>query len=831
MATDGTRAKRQAKDVGDYRHQDATRLNNPTAALAREDIAPIPQRTFLFDPHLTPELVWAGKAEQDELTVDAPSIHVHERLSTEAILKAARRENAQISLFADPGLDRAAQVEFYQHEMGWANRLVLGDSLVVMTSLLERERMGGQVKMIYVDPPYGINYRSNFQPRISDRNPPDGKDDSLSREPEQIQAYRDTWKYDVHSYLTYLRDRVTVARELLATSGSLFLQIGNDNVHRCRALLDEIMGSQNCVAMISMQKSGGSTAALLPEILDYIIWYAKDIEAFKPGFQPLYEPFDIRALDTQNFRWVESQDGARRPMTKQERDNPASIAPGLRPYQLPTATSQDHSPTRSGPYEFRGVSYWPDQQKGAKRHWSVSVPDGLDRLAELNRLEVIGNSLRFVRYLDDFPVELLRNVWLDTGRSGYGDEQRYVVQTNSKAVERCILMSTEPGDLVLDPTCGSGTTAWAAEKHGRRWITTDTSRVALAIARERLLTAKFDYYELLDPARGVDAGLRYETVHRIQPSDLADDRDGIEVPLRNKPKADKRRVRVSGPFTVEALSRYADNPFDASPREDVSEQAASDHVTALLDALRTMGIPRKGASPAQVVLLEPLAGSGALHAEGTFKDADGADQLFAVSLGPRHGPITVAQIDEALAEAPGYGLIVFAGFAATAEAQQYLAPGRRGRVNVALLEANADLLLADLLKNTRASQTFRLFAAPEAKVRAAEDGTVTVELLGMDSFDAATGEVVSRSQGDVAAWFLDHDYDGSVFHVNQAFFTRSDAWEALGKALAATIDEDVIESMHSFVSLPFEPGSARKAAIRVVDDTGQTSEAIIDLGG
>ena len=817
------------KEVGDYRHENATRLNNPTAALAREDVAPIPERTFSFNPHVDPQLTWAGKAEQQELDVEAPSIHVHERLSTEAVVKAARRENAQIALFADPGLDRATQVEFYEHEMGWANRLILGDSLVVMTSLLERERLAGQVKMVYIDPPYGINYRSNFQPRISDPSPAEGKDESLAREPEQIQAYRDTWQLGVHSYLTYLRERVLVARELLAETGSLFLQIGDDNIHRCRLLLDELMGSDNCVAMIAMQKSGSSSTTLLPEILDYILWYAKDVERFKSVFQPLYEPFDIRTLDTKNFRWVETPDGKRRPITKEEKDNPASIAPGLRPYQLPTATSQDPSSTRSGPYEFRGVTYWPDQQKGTKRHWSVSVPEGLDRLAELNRLEVLGNSLRLVRYLDDFPVQFLRNVWLDTGRSGFGEKQRYVVQTNSKAVERCLLMSTEPGDLVVDPTCGSGTTAWAAEKHGRRWITADTSRVALAVARERLLTAKFDYYELLDPSRGVDAGLRYETVRRIQPGDLAEGRQPAELPMRNRPKVDKSRIRVSGPFTVEALSRYADNPFHGQLEEEISGKAAADHVTVLLDSLRTMGIPRKGASPASVMTLEPLAGAGALHAEGRFADADGSERPFAVSLGPRHGPITVGQIDEALAESPGYDLIVFAGFAATAEAQQYLAPGKRGRVNVALLEANADLLLGDLLKNTKASQTFRLFAAPEAKVHPNGDGEVTIELLGMDAFDAATGEVTSRNQDEIAAWFLDHDYDGSVFHVNQAFFTRSNAWEALGKALKGTIDEEVVESMHSFTSLPFQPGPSKKAAIRVVDDAGQTSEAILDL--
>ncbi|MEJ7876116.1 MAG: hypothetical protein WKF62_05595, partial [Solirubrobacterales bacterium] len=365
----------------------------------------------------------------------------------------------------------------------------------------------------------------------------------------------------------------------------------------------------------------------------------------------------------------------------------------------------------------------------------------------------------------------------------------------------------------------------------RRWVTIDTSRVALALARERLVTSKFDYYELAQPERGIDGGLQYDRFTWTTASSIGYGEPPEEVPLYDRPEVEKGKVRVSGPFTVEALSRYADNPFNGQEAEAVAPDDAADHVTVLLDALRKLGIPRKGSAPVEVVTLDPIPGTGVIHAEGTYRDASGEEAPFAVSLGPRHGPVTVAQVDEALHEAPGYRLLVFAGFAATSEAQDYLAPGRRGRVDVALLEANADLLLGDLLKNTSASQTFRLFAAPEAQVRTNAGSEVEVEILGMDSFDAATGEVLSRNREEIAAWFLDHDYDGSVFHVNQAFFTRSDAWEALGKALRGTIDQEVVETMHSFVSLPFKPGSAGKAAIRVVDDAGQTSEAILDLKG
>lgn len=820
MAKKKTRARTKA--VADYRHADATRLNNPTAARAHEDVQAVPSRRFEFDPHLSPELVWAGKADESELTVEAPSIHVHERLSTDAILKAAQQENAQIGLFADPGLDRAKQVEFYEHEMGWANRLILGDSLVGMTSLLERERLAGQVQLVYIDPPYGINYNSNFQARISDRAPKETDDQAITREPEQIQAYRDTWQLGIHSYLTYLRQRLIAARELLAESGSVFVQIGPDNAHLVRALLDEVFGPQNACPTVTVQKTAQSRSALLSEVCDYLLWYARDRSQVK--YRPLLLPRGSLA-EHPDFDRVLEADGTTCQLKPEERFDLSLLPDGARVYKRGDPTSQGYSRTKTVPLDLDGQVF----QCSPNRHWTLRV-EGMQRLWELGRLEIAeSGALWLRRFWEDAGSRPLSNVWTDTSSSFA--RLAYVVQTVPKIIERAMLMTTDPGDLVVDPTCGSGTTAYVAERYGRRWITIDTSRVAVAIARERLLTAGFDYYQLADPVRGVDAGLVYEEREHLTTSAAGYGGDPDVETYYDRPRLDRSRARVSGPFTVEALSRYADNPFEGQPLEAVSDEAAADHVSALLDSLRATGIPRKGAPPASVLVLDPLAGAGALHAEGTFADADGTERQFAVSLGPRHGPITVAQIDEALAEAPGYDLIVFAGFATTAEAQEYLAPGRRGRIDVALLEANADLLLGDLLKNTKASQTFRLFAAPEATVGREPDGKFCVEVLGMDSFDAATGQVVSRSRDDIAAWFLDHDYDGSVFHVNQAFFTRSDAWSALGKALKDTIDKDVVESMHSYVSLPFEPGPSRKAAIRVVDDAGQTSEAILDLDG
>ena len=625
--------------VEDYEHSMATRTNNPPAGLAHLDREETPVKTLSYDPHLDPQLIWAGKAERTEVEVAAPSIHVHEELSAQKIIDSVRRQRTQQPLFDVDRLDPAKAVEFYQHDLGWSNRMILGDSLMVMSSLLDRERMAGQVQCVYVDPPYGINYRSNFQPTIGRRDVTDGKDEHLTREPEMIQAYRDTWELGVHSYLTYLRDRLLVARELLTTSGSVFVQIGDDNVHRVRLVLDEVFGADNFVAEIVMQKSGTSTAALLPRVVDLILWYGKDLPSLK--YRDLLEPFDLRELDTTNYRWVEGPSGERRVLTPSERDDPRLIPSGWRPFKLENATSQHWNSERSRPYTYRGIAYVP----GRDRQWSQSM-EGLDRLAQLDRLDVIGNSLRVRRYLDDFPVQIIKNIWTDTGRSGFGEPQRYVVQTNPKAIDRCLLMSTDPGDLVLDPTCGSGTTALCAEKLGRRWITIDTSRVALAIARERLLSAVFDYYQLADPARGVDGGLVHQTVKRIQPSQLAAGEPPDEFPLLGTPSVDRGKAGVSGPFTVESLARYS-----AGPSSDTADPAAKplpiDHISTLLRALESQGIPRPGSKPLPVESLARISAAGPIQAEGVIS-VQARLARVAISLGPQFGAITTAQVSDAL---------------------------------------------------------------------------------------------------------------------------------------------------------------------------------------
>jgi adenine-specific DNA-methyltransferase len=706
--------------------------------------------------------------------------------------------------------------------MNWVNRLILGDSLVVMTSLLEKERLAGQIQMIYVDPPYGINYNSNFQARISNRAPKEANDEAITREPEQIQAFRDTWQLGVHSYLTYLRDRLLVARDLLTETGSVFVQIGPDRIHLVRALLDETFGSSNACAVITVAKTSQVTSKLLPEVSDFLLWYAKDRNKVK-----YFQLFEQRSalLEDDAYQYVELPGGARRKMTLEERAHPqALLAGGAQILQLGDATSQGFSAHKSVPFDFQGKAYSP----GANRHWLLRV-EGMEGLARANRLAVVGNTLRYVRYLTDFAVGRRTNIWMDTGQAGFVERKKaYVVETNPKIVERCLLMTTEPGDLVLDPTCGSGTTAWAAEKWGRRWVTIDTSRVAIAIARERLLTAKFEYFRLRDVAQGVDTGFQLRTLKRVTASSIGYGEPSEEETLYDQPLVDGQKVRISGPFTAEALSRYAINPIADDSAASTASEGGADHVRQLLGALKAYGVPRRGTKPLPIISLEPLASTGPLQAEGALT-VNGGSKPFAVSIGPRFGAITPRQVDEALSEAYGYELVVFVGFAAHAEAQEMLAKGRRGRYEVALLMANPDLLVGDLLKNTAASQTFRLFASPDVRIKVERNGEFNVELLGVDSYDALTGQVTSVSRNEVAAWFLDQDHDAMVFHVTQAFFPKGNSWELLERALKDVVDATIMERLQRFESLPFKHGPNKKVAVRVITDDGNASEAILAL--
>jgi len=803
--------------VEDYEHSDAKRVNNPPVGLAHLDREETPTVQYSFDPNLDPQLIWTGKSERESFEIPAPSIHVHEELSAQNILASVRKNRLDNFLFNFDEVDSSKSIEFYEHELSWSNRLILGDSLIAMNSLLNRERMAGQVQMVYIDPPYGIKYNSNFQPRLGDTDVKDRSDEDLTREPEMIQAYRDTWELGIHSYLTYMRDRLRVARELLSDTGSIFVQISEENLHRVRLLLDEVFGAENFVSMISYVTTGGfAQSTAISRAGDYILWFAKDTKKKKVNNVWRYNP------DRQGFNYVELSDGTRRSLTKEEKDEATEIPTGSRLFALTTTTSQGAA-SKPQPFEFEGKVYDP----GRNSHWKASYPGGMQALAEAGRLRVSGNNIRYVRYEDDFGYQSLTNIWTDTGIAGFTSDKRYVVQTSTKVVERCLHLVTDPGDLVLDPTCGSGTTAFVAEQWGRRWITIDTSRVSTSIARERLLTSVFPYYHLNDSERGIDGGLRYKTVKRVTLGSIANGEAAQEIALVDQPMVDTKRIRVSGPFTFEALSRYAVNPFEDQALAATAQTAAGDHVEHLLSALSSMGIPRANGKPYPIREINALEGVNSLQAEGVA-DVDGKPTRFAVSIGPRFGPVTISQVQEALTSSIGYGLVVFAGFAISPDAAEKLSRGKVGTSPVALLLANPDLLLGDLLKNTKSSQTFKLYAAPDVSLDK-EGSLYVLSVNGVDTFDAATGETMSMGTSGIKAWLLDTDYDSQVFRATQAFFPDTDGWSNLKKALRTSVDSEVLEQLQGWSSMPFEKGEHEKIAVRIITQDGNSSEVILSL--
>ncbi|MCX7906249.1 MAG: site-specific DNA-methyltransferase, partial [Bacteroidetes bacterium] len=515
--------------IMDFRHSER-RLNNPPAGIAPTyEVRERRTTRYAYDPHLDPQLVWAGKAEHTSFEVDVVSLHIHERISTRAILEAVRRpQQPKPDLFGETPLPADKQVEFYQHEMGWANRLILGDSLLVMNSLLVKEGMAGKVQMIYIDPPYGIKYASNFQPRIDRRDVKD-KDEDLTHEPEQIKAYRDTWRLGIHSYLTYLRDRLLLARELLTESGSIFVQINDENLHLVRCLLDEVFGRENFVAVVAFEKTTSFETETLPRVSDYLLWFAKERDNLK--FHRLFRFKVAGEAGATNYTWLEREDGSHEKITGDKIARWIEFRPNAKLFAVGDVRSSGWTQGGSFDLIFEGRILKPYSNS----HWKTT-PEGMNRLAQSSRLVLTGNTLMYKRYFSDLPVVELNNYWSDVRPSF--QERFYAVQTSDTVVERCILMTTDPGDLVFDPTCGSGTTAYCAEKWGRRWITCDTSRVALAIARQRLMTARYDYYELADPARGPAGGFIYETVPHITLESIAKNTEIDAIAAKYQPQMD-----------------------------------------------------------------------------------------------------------------------------------------------------------------------------------------------------------------------------------------------------------------------------------------------------
>jgi len=780
-----------------------------------------------------PFLNWAGKAERLSFDVPTLPLFIHERLSTKAIietLKGHRRDpQMELELFADPQHSIADQVlRAYEHRDKWVNRLILGDSLVVMNSLLHYEGLGGQVQMIYMDPPYGVKFGSNFQPFVRKRDVSHNDDDDMTREPEMVKAYRDTWELGLHSYLTYLRDRLLLCRELLAPSGSVFVQISDENLHHVREVMDEVFGEANFVSVITFAKTTGFSGKVLSSVSDYILWYAKDFGRIK--YRQLYRPKEAGDEGGTKYRAVETISAI-----------PAGRFTSGRLATSDQLTSQGALESSPQEFEFEGRTWRPP----AGLHWKTTV-EGLQRLASAGRVVVEGNSLRYVRFLDDFPVFPVSNIWDDVGGIQNRSEGKlYVVQTATVAIQRCMLMTTDPGDLVLDPTCGSGTTAYVAEQWGRRWITIDTSRVPLALARQRLLTATFPYYELKDEARGPAGGFVYtrkqnakgEEVGGIVPhitlESIANDQPPKEEILVDRPEVVSGITRVTGPFVVEATiptpmdweEVERGGADDAAPSEDYSS-----FTERMLEVLRKSPVLHVGGGRAvNLKSIRPPARTLALSAEAQVANGNGSGKSVAIVFGPENGAVSEKLVYEAAREAhaKGYAHLYVIGFAVQPNARNLIENSDAAvGIPATYVQATPDLMMGDLLKNMRSSQIFSVCGLPEVAVRKAKAKSgngrpmYEVELLGFDVFDPVTMETEHRRGDDVPAWLLDTDYNGLSFHVSQAFFPRTGAWENLKRALRGLYEDSVWDHLAGTVSAPFEAGEHGQIAVKVIDDRG-----------
>ncbi len=922
------KASQSEISIDTIRHPDK-RTNIPTEELRgfveEDEKAP---KTMLYprDPSLDPQLVWKGKDEQDQkpLEVSVLPIYIQEKIHPKMIIEdflaqvrkaggvkeATATYQASLDLFGDfNGLPEEfdQRVDFYRHEQNWSNRLILGDSLQVMTSLAEKEGLKGKVQMIYIDPPYGIKFNSNWQVSTRKRDVRDGKAEDITRQPEQVRAFRDTWKLGIHSYLAYLRDRLQVARELLTETGSVFVQIGDENVHLVRCLMDEIFGSENFISIIALQKTtsaggGQSDQQSFQNILDFIIWYSKSKINLK--YRPLFLNKVIGEEGALNYNWGYFPDTHKQRIPKDDLTiNDSSNSPRLfRHDNLTSSTGVDK--TR---YEtiFQGKKFLPHPSV-----WKTGEI-GMKRLIHADRLLAPANTLRYIRFIEDLPYNILPNIWTDM--TGGVQDKVFVVQTNTKVISRCLLMTTDPGDLVLDPTCGSGTTAYVAEQWGRRWITIDTSRVALALARTRIMSARYPYYLLADSPEGlqkeadvtgqrppayetrydIKKGFIYNRVPHITLKSIANNEEidtiyakwqekmepirlsinkkygkaweDWELPrefpenkevhtllqqwwemrlkrqkeiddsisrhadmelLYDKPFEDPRRVRVTGPFTVESLSPHRILPADEDMDGTITEEEArkqQDYATIILDNLRTAGVQNTIKNERiKFDFLEPYPGKW-IHAQGAYTDAEGTSRRVAISLGPEHGTVGPLQLKEAAKEAVqgiGFDVLLVCGFAfdphVSEDAKHY------GKLTVLPTRMNPDLSMGDdLLKKTGAGNLFMVFGDPDIEIRKEGQNSLVVEIKGVDVYDPTTGQIRNSSTDDIACWFIDTDYNEESFFVRQAYFTGKDKpYDKLKRALRAEVDEDAWSSLYRTVSLPFPSPDNGKIAVKVINHYG-----------
>lgn len=823
------------RDIEAYTHDDKKRTNNPPVGMAQHDKAEEKVKTYQFDPHLDPSLQWAGKAEGTSFDVSTSSIHIHESIKpfniisqiTKAYSEAEDGQlEGQVGLFAaetpaERMRRRREAIEFYQHGVDWTNRLIAGDSLVIMNSLLEKEGMAGQVQMVYIDPPYGIKYGSNFQPFVDKRDVKDRKDEDLTQEPEMIKAFRDTWELGIHSYLTYLRNRLLLARELLADSGSVFVQISDENVHLIRCICDEIFGRNNFVSQITFRKKLMPLGAkLLEGMADHIVWYAKNIGQIK--YHHLYEPYNVEGAS----RWtmVELSSGERRKLTPAEYVNHRLLPTGSNVFRLVSQRAPSFSPNNVFDFEYEGKTYH------APGCW-VTNKAGMDTLAAKKRFYSEGDNLSYIQFISDFPYRKITNPWDDTAPA---QEKKYVVQTNPDVIMRCMLMTTDPGDLVLDITCGSGTTAYVAEQWGRRWITCDTSRVAITLAKQRLMTATFDYYKLAHPEQGVGSGFIYKTVPHITLKSIANNEPPATETLYDQPEIDKTKVRVTGPFTVEALPAPVVKPLDnlGDMEENVSAKQ-----TDWRDQLLATGILGRGGAKLEFSRVEPLSGTKFLQAEAETKEDTPRRAVicFAGETKPLDSRMVAMALDEAEALRPAPKLIIFAAFQFDPEAAKDISETNWPGMTLLQTQMNTDLMTEDLKKKRSSDQSFWLVGQPDVElIRDGRSKTrYKVRVNGFDYYDVKKGTVESGSTSRIAMWMLDTDYNGMCIIPRQVFFPMSgkkDGWNKLAKTLRTEINPDLIGKFGGNESLWFTVQPNSRIAVKIIDDRGIESLKVIRVG-
>ena len=924
-------------------HDAASRTNIPTAELQPvvrvEDQKPVPVTFARHDGadglatekttrnrDLDPQLVWRGKDEQDwsDLVVQAPPIYIQEKIHPKHLIDDLLKQTVakqadsdtqlfgkQLDLFADfnglPSLD--AKTEFYQHEGHWSNRMILGDSLQVMASLAEREGLRGKVQCIYFDPPYGIKFNSNFQWSTTSRDVKDGKADHITREPEQVKAFRDTWREGIHSYLTYLRDRLTVARDLLTDSGSIFVQIGDENVHRVRAVMDEVFGDENACAQILFVKTSTLGSDKLSPVGDHLLWYAKNAGLVK--FRPLFTAKEAGEEGAASYTSVELADGRRGRLAAFGLELGKPLPTGAKVFATTDVRSQSGGEKSAFAVKMGGKEYKPNPG-----FWKTSK-EGFSKLIWANRLVDSAGTLRYLRYIDDFPVVPHNSLWRDTATGSFTEEKIYVVQTNVKVVSRCILMATDPGDLVLDPTCGSGTTATVAEQWGRRWITIDTSRVALALARARIMGARYPFYLLADsrdgqqkeaevtrravssqPVQGnIRHGFVYERVPHITLKSIANNaeidiiwdqwqlkleplREQLDAALKqswqeweipreaddkwpdttkklhadwwlariarqqeidksiaakaefeflyDKPYQDKKKVRVAGPFTVESVSPHrmlnVDEHDQLIDPLKVAEAVGGYGVvptfeSMILDNLKMAGVQQ--AHKTDKITFTSLTGwpGHYLCAEGRYQEGE-KEKRAGIFIGPEFGTVARQDLVEAAREAAdaGFDVVIACAFNFDAHAGEL---HKIGRVPILKARMNADLHMADNLKNTGKGNLFVIFGEPDITITPHPADRIVVKVNGIDVFDPSTNEVRSDNADRIACWFIDTSYNGESFFVRHAYFLgQGDPYKALKTTLKAEIDREAWDSLNSDTSRPFPRPVSGRIAVKVINHLG-----------